>query len=218
VNKEPFIFLNSVRKHWGSLVTSGSIIGVLSIWQGTGHSVRAWIYWLVAILGFTIACFQTWNKQQHIINDLHATVSVYENKALSTRRALYSQLGYQYLYVKSLVTKKFASTLEMEVAARLIGELDKTTYIWAKTQAAEFYAMPEALHLDHMYKLIDKVAAMSRQDGFGRRCIGVGQDFLTYFEKRMLARDFDNKLFQQFSPGAYNAIVSKNAVKGASVK
>jgi hypothetical protein len=56
-------FLHVVRKHWGSLVTSGSIIGALSIWQGTGHSVWSWMYWVVAIGGFAVACFQTWEDQ-----------------------------------------------------------------------------------------------------------------------------------------------------------
>jgi len=57
-------FFNAVRKHWGSLVTSGSIIGALSIWQGTGHNVKTWLYWVVAIGGFGIACFRTWEDEK----------------------------------------------------------------------------------------------------------------------------------------------------------
>jgi hypothetical protein len=216
MNKEPLEFVNSVRKHWGSLVTSGSLIGGLSIWQGTGHSVRPWIYWLVALGGFTIACFKSWQEQQRLTRNFRSSVSGYEDKTLSIRRALYSQLGYQYLYVTSLVTRKYTTPLEMEVAARLIGEVDKTAYSWAKAQADVFYAMPEALHLDHMYKFIDKAAAISQQDGFGKQTIDLGQNFLSYLEKYLSAPTFDEKLFQQFAPGAYQAIASNKAAKTQS--
>ena len=56
-------FLEAVVKHWGVLVTGGFAIGVLGIWQGTGHPVRPWVYWIVAIVGFFVASFKAWNDQ-----------------------------------------------------------------------------------------------------------------------------------------------------------
>jgi hypothetical protein len=56
-------FLQAVVTHWGVLVTGGFAIGVLGIWQGTGHQVRPWVYWIVAIIGLFLAFFKAWNDQ-----------------------------------------------------------------------------------------------------------------------------------------------------------
>jgi len=60
-------FIVSVLKHWGVLVTSGAIIGALSIWQGIGHTVKPWAYWTVAITGLFIAFFRAWNDQANAV-------------------------------------------------------------------------------------------------------------------------------------------------------
>jgi len=41
-------------------VTGGFTIGLLSIWQGTGHTTKPWAYWAVAIVGLGAACFRAW--------------------------------------------------------------------------------------------------------------------------------------------------------------
>ena len=55
-----FSWISSVARHWGTLVTGGVFIGLLGVWQGTGHSVPHWLYWLIAILALFIACFRAW--------------------------------------------------------------------------------------------------------------------------------------------------------------
>jgi hypothetical protein len=65
-------FLVSVAKHWGSLVTGGIIIGIISIWQNTGHAVQAWVYWLVAIVAFIVACYKAWSQQVEEVESLRA--------------------------------------------------------------------------------------------------------------------------------------------------
>jgi hypothetical protein len=66
------MYLNAVRKHWGSLVTGGVFIGGLGIWQGLGHSVAPWVYWLVAILGLAVASFFAWNDEhQKLVAEQH---------------------------------------------------------------------------------------------------------------------------------------------------
>jgi hypothetical protein len=52
-------FFNAVRKHLTVLLTSTTIVGALFIWQGTGHNVKTWLYWVVLVGGFGVACFQT---------------------------------------------------------------------------------------------------------------------------------------------------------------
>jgi hypothetical protein len=86
--KQVIRFLNSIRKHWGSLVTSGSIIGSLSIWQGTGHSVWSWTYWVVAIGGLAIACFQTWEDQDRHINEEGHRAEFIQNELQQLRTRL----------------------------------------------------------------------------------------------------------------------------------
>jgi hypothetical protein len=55
-------WLNSVRRHWGSLVTSGAIIGTLGIWQGSGHYVRPSVYWMVGTVGLVAASYRAWSE------------------------------------------------------------------------------------------------------------------------------------------------------------
>lgn len=56
----PLKFLAAVLRHWGVIVTGGVVIGLLSIWQNTGHVVGHWVYWLVAVIGLVIAFYRTW--------------------------------------------------------------------------------------------------------------------------------------------------------------
>src|SRR5258708_6195598 len=56
-------FIRAVFTHWGVLVTGGFAIGVLFVWQGTGHPIRPWVYLIVAIAGLFLAFFRAWNDQ-----------------------------------------------------------------------------------------------------------------------------------------------------------
>src|SRR3989442_8246889 len=58
------LWLNSLRRHWGSLVTSGAIIGALGIWQGSGHYVRPSVYWIICTVGLVAASYRAW-LQEH---------------------------------------------------------------------------------------------------------------------------------------------------------
>jgi len=57
-------WLNSVRRHWGSLVTSGTLIGALGIWQGSGHYVRPSVYWSIGTVGLLVASYRTWQEER----------------------------------------------------------------------------------------------------------------------------------------------------------
>ncbi len=56
-------FVRSVARHWGSLVTGGFVIGLIGIWQGTGHAVRPGVYWAVALLALFAAFFAAWSEE-----------------------------------------------------------------------------------------------------------------------------------------------------------
>lgn len=53
-------FIVAVAQHWGSLVTGGIAIGMLGIWQGTGHHVSSSVYWGVALVGLFFAFYRAW--------------------------------------------------------------------------------------------------------------------------------------------------------------
>jgi hypothetical protein len=57
-------FIRAIVRHWGALVTGGALIGIVGIWQGTGHAVSPTIYWVVAILGIIGACYLAWNEER----------------------------------------------------------------------------------------------------------------------------------------------------------
>jgi hypothetical protein len=57
-------FIWAVRRHWGSLVTGGCFIGVISLWQSTGHYVRPGVYWSIAIIALFVACYKAWAEER----------------------------------------------------------------------------------------------------------------------------------------------------------
>jgi hypothetical protein len=59
-----FQFTRAVVRHWGALVSGGALIGFLGIWSGTGHQVPPFVYWIVAVIGIFVACYQAWNEER----------------------------------------------------------------------------------------------------------------------------------------------------------
>lgn len=57
-------FIMAVAYHWSSLVTGGLIIGILSIWQGTGHPVPHSVYWVIAVISLFVAFFKAWRDER----------------------------------------------------------------------------------------------------------------------------------------------------------
>jgi hypothetical protein len=62
-------FFNVVRRHWGSLVTSGALIGALGIWQGARHPVKPWVYWAIAVVGLVTAFYYAWRDEKKKYED-----------------------------------------------------------------------------------------------------------------------------------------------------
>lgn len=60
-------FSRSVAHYWGTLVTGGVVIGLLGIWQGTGHFVWTFCYSIIALTSFFIACFKAWNEKEELL-------------------------------------------------------------------------------------------------------------------------------------------------------
>ena len=56
-------FLDALRKHWGTIVTSGALIGALGLWQGLGHVVPHGVYWAAGLIGLLLASFRVWESE-----------------------------------------------------------------------------------------------------------------------------------------------------------
>jgi hypothetical protein len=72
---KPLEFANALRKHWGGVVTSGVLVGLLGIWQGTGHAVLPAVYWAVAILGLGVASYRAWLAENTLRTELESAAS-----------------------------------------------------------------------------------------------------------------------------------------------
>ncbi|HXE14976.1 MAG TPA: hypothetical protein VN633_22820 [Bryobacteraceae bacterium] len=56
-------FLLEIMRQWGSLATGGVIVGAIGIWQGTGHPVAPWVYYMIGGSALLVAFFKVWNEQ-----------------------------------------------------------------------------------------------------------------------------------------------------------
>jgi hypothetical protein len=78
MNWLPLRFGQAVLRYWGSLLTSGVLIGVLGIWQSTGHTVPAAVYWTIAIVGFLIAAYKAWEVEYQSRSRFQASLAAYK--------------------------------------------------------------------------------------------------------------------------------------------
>lgn len=92
-----FHFIRAVVRHWGALVSGGAIIGLLGIWQGTGHRVPPTIFWIIAIVGIFVACYLAWNEEREAkekaIRDYEAEVSKNQNPDIRGMARNFKQSG-----------------------------------------------------------------------------------------------------------------------------
>jgi hypothetical protein len=207
--KNVVAFLNSVRKHWVALITSGTIVAVLAIWQGTGHTVWPWVYGVVVIGGFGWACYQSWEDQEARIAKLKLIVQQQEDKRLNIRKAVYSQLTYHYGYIRYLTSQQYKTHQEQDECAQLIAGIDKSAYKWAQAQAGVFYDLPESLDLDALYVYIERVRTRCLEPMRGKEGIDLGRSFVEHIEKMVLRGKMDKELLRQIAPGTYDSIHTK---------
>ena len=87
-------FSKAVGRHWSALVTGGVVIGLMSIWQGTGHNIPPTVYWIVAMVALFVACFKAWEAERKAKEAaLSHTSSMREPEPFPTARwqALYNE-------------------------------------------------------------------------------------------------------------------------------
>jgi len=57
-------FIRAVARHWGALMTGGFLIGLLFIYQGTGHTVLPSVYWGIALVALFVAFYRAWAEER----------------------------------------------------------------------------------------------------------------------------------------------------------
>ncbi len=107
-----WLFLKAVGKHWGSIVTGGMAMGLLGIWQGVGHPIKPWVYWLIAIVGLAIAFYRAWLDQYQKVDAIEAARSEIERKYLDER----PQLGLRLMAPSSLEAWRSAANANNQQA------------------------------------------------------------------------------------------------------
>src|SRR5262249_11474147 len=63
MNKRILEFVKAILHHSGILFTGGFFIGLVNLWQLTGHNVRPAVGWAIAMVALLAACFRAWNEQ-----------------------------------------------------------------------------------------------------------------------------------------------------------
>lgn len=76
-------FLRRIIRRWGVLVTSGAIIGVISLWPSTGHNVARPVYWAVAGCGLVVAAFRTWFDEHNAVEALRTELAAWKRSAFA---------------------------------------------------------------------------------------------------------------------------------------
>jgi len=61
-------------------VTGGFLIGIVGVWQGTGHKVSSTVYWGIALIALFIAFFWAWDEERKV-KEIAETALEQERKA-----------------------------------------------------------------------------------------------------------------------------------------
>jgi hypothetical protein len=52
------IFISAVWKQWVPLLTGGSMVALVVLWQWTGHAIPSWVYPTVLLFTFLTASYK----------------------------------------------------------------------------------------------------------------------------------------------------------------
>jgi hypothetical protein len=169
-----FRFCSDVIHQWGSLVTSGAIIGVIGIWQATGHPVPPSVYWSIAGIGLFIAFYLAWRKE-HIAKELATAVE----RPFAVIRFAY-ELGDNTacLYVKNTgVIADFFAQLHMPY------ELEDVHARWAHTNDVRTripFGMERKLLLAKLNYTWGGITSSQWEIFYTREGLGIGSKKATY--------------------------------------
>jgi hypothetical protein len=157
----PLKFITAVLKHWGIIVTSGIVIGLLSLWQNTGHGVPHSVYWSVAVIGLLTAFYRTWLDQYKQVVKLTS-----ERQADVATQRTDVRLA---LYGRQLAVFDSTTKVIMKVLRTATVGLDDLSNLMFETRECEFIFGPDIrAYIDEIYSRCVEIyteSVTSQRDG-----------------------------------------------------
>ena len=186
-------FVAAITKTWGARVTGGVIIGILGVWQLTGHALKPWVGWAVIMGGVVVACFEVWNQQVEVSRDLRNQLQQQTNKQSNMRKALYRELILLYATFISIQKIMDETPSAVEAAGSLLKTVSTDAYRYAKSEPHTFYELKEALKIETLYTHLNILRNM--QPLLPESIIGIVEDFLQGVDAAFNDPDYDSQLF-----------------------
>lgn len=149
----PLKFITAVLKHWGVIVTGGIVIGLLSLWQNTGHGVPPGVYWAVAVVGLLTAFYRTWLDQYKQVVKLTSERQVDAAKQRTeVRLALYERQLAVFDSTMKVITKVLRTAkVGLDDLSNLMLETRECEFIFGpdiRTYIDEIYSRCVEMHTD----------------------------------------------------------------------
>lgn len=82
----PLRFADALVRYWGSIVPAGVLIGILGIWQSTGHKVPPSVYWAIAVLGLVPAAYRAWRDEHQQLEEARQKEAELQGKLDARKR------------------------------------------------------------------------------------------------------------------------------------
>lgn len=180
-------------------MTGGLLIGLISIWQNTGHQVPGKVFWIIAILGIFVACYRAWNeeriaKEKALSEKASAELALAKAEAIAeSNRELARQqkpaaairFAYEnncaWIYVKNIgAIGEFFSTLRMGMSVDEIGDMHAR---WSHANDARTRipsGVERKLLLAKLHYTYGAIATSQWEIFFTRDGIGIGSVRPTY--------------------------------------
>ncbi len=134
-------------------MTSGALIGVLGIWQGLGHHVRPFVYWIIGIGGLVFAFYRAWQDEHDALlktrkqlseEDLqkaHIAAIKEQTEAQKAHTAEMVRQFDEHLRENNPITKAFRAAQEKDARTKLGLEPESAEYqrrVWLDALRREY--------------------------------------------------------------------------------
>jgi hypothetical protein len=199
----------AITKTWGARVTGGVVIGVLGVWQLTGHTLKPWVGWTVIMGGVVVACFEVWNKQVEVSRELLNQLQQQADKRVNMRKALYRELILLYATFISIQRIMDETPSAVEAAGSLLKTVSTDAYRYAKSEPHTFYELKEALKIETLYTHLTILRNM--QPLLPESIVGIVEDFLEGVDAAFNDPDYDSQLFASIAREASRLFPRKSS-------
>jgi hypothetical protein len=139
----PLRFVRAVLNYWGTLLTSGLLIGALEWWQSTGHEIPRTVYWIFGLVAFVVAAYRPWRDEYQRADELQTRVDAHKRWEFHADFLGASRTVYTYengtspsvsLFIRARVdnrnvqpTTVYARSVSVKLKSGVIGGFERAT-------------------------------------------------------------------------------------------